>query len=188
MSDTIKRRPKPRPASRPKPRPGGGYLLAMTVLALLAAALLYAQTVTYTLTATQAQDDLLRDIITANNEKLCTTLAAVGGFACSQTQACAAAVLKNIPVGGGSACTAQQARASNVRIWPNTSPTDRTEYITFAIAGPEFVDQKPLIGAWQRIRACLKWGTDNQTARNASCTAAGLPANCQLFDPAVPCM
>lgn len=156
-------------------------LFIISMVAVIAPTLAFAQ-VTYTLAnVPQADDDSLAAIITSRNERLCTRLAAVGGFSCSQAQACTAALLKGINVTNGASCTAQNARASNVRIWPNATVADRNEYVLFQIATPSFNDQKAFINGWQQIRACLKWQTDNQTARNASCAAAGLPNLCTLY-------
>lgn len=163
---------------------------AAFLLAALVPVGLQAQTVTYTLAnVPQADDDDLALLITARNERLCTQLGAVGGFSCNQSQACAAALTKGYTVGGGASCSAAQARnasPSSVRIWPNASVSDRNEYILFRIASPSFADQKPFVQGWNQIRACLKWQTDNATARNTACAAHGLPNGCSLYPATCP--
>lgn len=161
-------------------------------LGMLGVSALEAQTVTYSLAnVPQADDDDLALLITARNERLCNQLAAVGGFSCTQAQACTAALLKGYTVTNGASCTAANARnatiggnVSSVRIWPNTSVADRNEYVLFKIASPSFVDQKPFVQGWNQIRACLLWQTQNTTQRNTACVAHGLANGCSLY-PAI---
>lgn len=163
-------------------------LILISLGAVIIPAISFAQ-VTYTLAnVPQADDDDLALLITARNERLCNQLAAVGGFSCTQAQACTAAVLKGYVVTNGASCTAANARqatlggvVSSVRIWPNTSVSDRNEYVLFRIASPAFIDQKPFITGWNQIRSCILWQTQNTTQRNAACAAHGLPNLCSLY-------
>lgn len=168
--------------------------IIITSMALgIVPAILTAQ-VTYSLAnVPQTDDDDLALLITARNEKLCNQLAAVGGFSCTQAQACTAALLKGYVVTGGAACTAANARnatlggvVTSIRIWPNTSVADRNEYVLFKIASPSFVDQKPFITGWNQIRSCILWQTQNTTQRNTACTAHGLPNGCTLYPTTCP--
>ena len=67
----------------------------------------------YTVNATAGQVTRLTKAVTIQNRQTC----AASGFpaSCTQAQVCVQA-----NAGGGAACTAGQARAANVRIYPNT--------------------------------------------------------------------
>lgn len=149
--------------------------IVFALLAVFAATTAFAQE-TYSVDATVQQVADLTAIINARNERLCYKVTAGAAFTCTQAAAC---TFFNAP--GGASCTATQARSVGARVYPNANATDRTEYVKFNMAGPQFTDQKAILPSWSQFKACLKWQTDNQTARDSSCSAAGLGAGCTLY-------
>jgi hypothetical protein len=91
---------------------------------------------------------------------------------CSQAQVCAAA-----NAAGGSSCTAAQARAAGVRIYPITF-AGREEFLSFGIALPKFLELVASQQQEDRRAFCESWNAANQTQRNAACTAMGAPTGC----------
>lgn len=85
----------------------------------------------YTLSAGATNVTTLTEVITFLNAETCARYGLPD--ACTQAQTCTAAVAT-----GGAGCTAAQARAGGVRIYPLTQ-AGREEFVTFGIALPEFL-------------------------------------------------
>lgn len=130
----------------------------------------------YTIAGTAGQVTDLADGIVATNIKTCKRLVPGTPVGCTQAAACTAA-----NAAGGASCTAAQARAANARIWIGTTQAGREEFVTFVFVAPHFQDLKATVAPAAQYQACLKWQTDNTTAKNSSCTAAGLAAGCTLY-------
>ncbi len=144
-------------------------LIPLLFLGLLAAASASAQE-TYSLQADAPSVVILTDLATFNNARTCLTLGLAVG--CTQAQACTAA-----NAAGGASCTAAQARAANVRIWPATL-AGREEYVMFQIAVPRFND---LAGGMDNLKEAvrkLQIPALSTVTKNSACSTMGLPAGC----------
>jgi hypothetical protein len=144
-------------------------LLVLAVL-VLAASAAHAQETYSVGPASAGNVTTVGTVMAALNRETCLRYSLAAS--CTQAQACAAA-----GAAGGSGCTASQARAAGVRIWPATF-AGREEYVTFGITLPRFLE---LVAAQQqetRRLFCEGWNASNTTARNNACTALGLAAGC----------
>ena len=148
---------------------------ALLVLVLLASPA--AAQETYTLSAAATNVTELTAIVTASNGRLCERYALAS--TCTQAQACTAAVTAGTTVGGGAACTATQARAAGIRIYPISQP-GREEFVMYAIAVPAFNAMKATIVSRTQEVQCQNWQTATQPQKDAVCTASGLSAGCLL--------
>jgi hypothetical protein len=121
----------------------------------------------YAVAASDAQVVELRIYELAKNREQCRRLGLAS--TCTQAQACTAA---NAP--GGASCTAAQARQAGCRIWPDTE-AGRLEFITFnpGWLADLFKSAKASTPAQIGTEYCIWWGTQNQTQREAVCTAIG---------------
>jgi hypothetical protein len=127
----------------------------------------------YTLSATANQVTNLTAAVASLNQDLCEKYELTAAN-CTQAQVCTAA---NIP--GGAACSPAQARAANVRIWPNTQ-AGREEFVTFYLVAPRFQDLiAGTVGA-NRGRYCKWWGLQDQTTKDAECSKVGQPPGCSI--------
>lgn len=129
---------------------------------------------TYSLSASAGQVADLRQYVLAINRGTCRRLAAAGGLACNQAQACTAA---NAP--GGSGCSATQARNAGCRIWPDTQ-AGREEFVTFQWNAPRFLEAKASLPSLAAPDYCDWWGAQNQTTKDAECTKIGAPTGCSI--------
>jgi hypothetical protein len=149
-------------------------ILPLVLVVLLAAVAAEAQE-NYTLPAGAGNVVTLTTVMGGLNRETCVRYSLAAN--CTQAQVCAAAAAP-----GGASCTANQARAAGVRIYPLTF-AGREEFVTFGIALPEFLR---LVSAQQsetRRIFCEGWTAANTTQRNNACTAIGLSAGC---DPVCP--
>lgn len=123
----------------------------------------------YTVAATAAQVVDLRIFELAKNRETCRRVNAAGAPNCTQGAACTAV---NAP--GGSGCSAAAARQAGVRIWPDTE-AGRLEFITFnpGWLADLFKAAKASTPGQINVEYCIWWGTQNQTQREAVCTAIG---------------
>lgn len=143
--------------------------LPLVFVVLLAAVAAEAQE-TYSLPAGAGNVTTLSTVMTGLNRETCLRYSL--SASCTQAQVCAAA-----GAAGGASCTAAQARAAGVRIYPITF-SGREEFVTFGIALPEFLR---LVAAQQsetRRLFCEGWNAATVTQRNNACTAIGLSAGC----------
>ena len=143
----------------------------LLLLAVLVAPATMAQEV-YSISATAAQVTTLTTMLRVQNEQVCTRTNQA--LTCTQAQACVAGGAV-----GGSSCTAAQARAANVRIFPSTL-AGREEFVLFGIAAPRFNVLKGEIVSWDQQRFCADWNASTQTEKDAVCSAATLPNGCEL--------
>jgi hypothetical protein len=149
--------------------------LPLVLVVLLAAVAAEAQETYSVGPASAAQVTTLTTVISALNRETCLRYSLAAS--CTQAQACAAAGAT-----GGSGCSAAQARAAGVRIWPATF-AGREEFTTHGIAVPGF---NALVSAQNnetRRIFCDGWTAATVTQRNNACTAIGLSAGC---DPVCP--
>lgn len=131
----------------------------------------------YTVNASAGQVSDLQQYTLSLNRALCRTLNLA--VTCTQAQACTAG-----NAAGGASCTASQARAANVRIWPDTL-AGREEYNLFFVAAPKLVEIRnlspitfvpgPAMGDY-----CVWWTAQNATTRNAECSKVGAPNGCSV--------
>lgn len=128
---------------------------------------------TYSLSAGAGNVVTLSAVITGQNGNICATYALPR--TCTQAQVCTAA---STP--GGASCTATQARAANVRIYPLTQP-GREEYVGFGIALPRFLELVAVQAAENLRSTCAAWNALTQGARDTFCTGTlGLAAGCSF--------
>lgn len=145
----------------------------LAVLMFFVAASVSAQE-TYSQNATANQVVDLRAALTADNETICEAKGLLE--TCTQAQVCVAA-----NVAGGASCTAAQARAAKVRIYPDTQ-AGRDEYVLHGLVSPAFTGAKARAAARAQIKLCRFWATANTTQKNSVCSAAGLPNGCELCE------
>lgn len=120
-----------------------------------------------------AQTSNLNAIITMENEKTCDSRGLA--LSCTKAQACVA-----YGAVGGASCTDAQARAVGAMIYPITNG-GRSDFVKFKYAGVAFTASKAELSAWNQIKYCrFTYPGQNQTARDAACTAKGLSAGCEL--------
>lgn len=137
--------------------------LLLVVTLLIVAASSEAQE-TYSLPASAGNVTTLTEIITYANGNVCASLNLAR--TCTQAQACTAA-----SVTGGASCTAANARAAKVRIYPLTT-AGREEYSQFEIAQPRFNElAASLQPVSQNFDFCTAW-TAASTANKNSCRTA----------------
>jgi bifunctional ADP-heptose synthase (sugar kinase/adenylyltransferase) len=150
--------------------------LIVTLAVLFAAAASASAQESYSTPATAQQVTDLTEGIGSFNVKTCKRLILAVG--CTQAQACVAA-----NAAGGASCTAAQASATvpSCRIYVTTTQAGREEFVNKVFVAPQFNDLKAVTPAINQYRGCLKWQTDNQTARDGSCTAAGITPPCTLY-------
>jgi hypothetical protein len=125
---------------------------------------------TYSLPAGAGNVATLTTLVTKHDGDTCQSYALPR--TCTQAQICIAA---STP--GGASCTAAQARAADVRIYPNTF-AGREEYVTFEVALPQFL---ALVSAQQsedRRAFCENWNAASVSTRNTFCTSIGLGTGC----------
>jgi len=127
---------------------------------------------TYSIPANAGQVSDLTAIVDANNGRVCERLNLATN--CAQSLACSTA-----NAAGGSGCSAAQARAAAVRIFPQTQ-AGREEFVQFMIAAPKFLAIKTDIILRAQERLCAFWSTANQTQKDALCTSSGQSAGCLL--------
>jgi hypothetical protein len=148
--------------------------LPLALVVLLAAVAAEAQE-TYSLPAGAGNVTTLTIVVAGANGDVCARYSLPR--TCTQAQACVAS-----NTAGGASCTANQARANNVRIYPLTF-AGREEFVTYGIALPGFLALIPSQNTETRRIFCDGWLAANTTARNNACTALGLSAGC---DPVCP--
>jgi hypothetical protein len=145
-------------------------ILIAVVITLLATAASAQET--YSQNATAGNVVELRGVVTADNEDTCEKAGL--SESCTQAQAC---VARN--AAGGASCTAAQARAAGVRIYPD-SEAGRNEYVLHTYVLPQFTVARARIALRHAIKLCRWWATANTTQKNAVCSAAGQPNGCEL--------
>jgi hypothetical protein len=131
----------------------------------------------YSVPATAQQQADLAEGVGSFNIKTCRRLSLAVG--CTQAQACVAA-----NAAGGASCTAAQASATvpSCRIYTSTTQAGREEFVQKVLVLPHFNDLKEAITPpMNQYQACLKWQTDNATARGTTCTSAGLASTCTMY-------
>jgi hypothetical protein len=143
--------------------------LPLVLVVLLAAVAAEAQE-TYSLPAGAGNVTTLSTVMAAMNRETCLRYSLAAN--CTQAQVCAAA---GAP--GGSGCSANQARAAGVRIYPITF-AGREEFVTFGIALPGFIALVTAQQSETRRIFCEGWTAATVTQRNNACTAVGLSAGC----------
>lgn len=124
----------------------------------------------YSTTATAQQVSDLRQHVLALNRVTCRRLQLTA--ACSQAQACVAA-----NAAGGASCTAAQARAANVRIWPDAQ-AGREEFIMWTWIVPRMLEARAALAGLTIADYCVWWDSQNQTTKDAECAKIGAPASC----------
>jgi hypothetical protein len=131
---------------------------------------------TYSLPAGAGNVTTLSVVITGMNGGIC--VASGLPRTCTQAQACTAT---GAP--GGASCSAAQARAAGIRIYPLTQP-GREEFVTWVIAVPKFLELVAAQQAEMVRAACEAWNALTQGQRDTVCTATlGLPAGCSFGCP-----
>lgn len=145
-------------------------LLILAAFALLPAGLQAQEA--YTVNASVGQVARLTKAITIANRQTCGQ----SGFPASCTQA---QVCTQVNAGGGSACTAAQARAANVRIYPNTL-AGREEYVTFGLVVPAFQQLTATAATTDQQDFCAAFKAAATATQNATCTSYGLAAGCEI--------
>lgn len=122
----------------------------------------------YTVNSSAAQVVRLTKAVTIANRQTCATY----GFpsACVQADTCTAK--------GLGACTPAQARAANVRIYPNTL-AGREEFVTFGLVVPAFQQLMSTAVTTDQQDFCGAFKAASQATRDATCTTYGLPAACE---------
>lgn len=125
----------------------------------------------YTVNSSAAQVVRLTKAVTIQNRQTCASQ----GFPASCTQA---TICVQVNAAGGASCTAAQARASNVRIYPNTL-AGREEFITFALIVPAFQQLMGTAVSTDQQDFCGAFKAASQATRDATCTTYGLPAACE---------
>jgi len=126
----------------------------------------------YAVNATAGQVTRLTKAVTIQNRQTC----AASGFPASCTQA---QVCTFVNAAGGASCTAAQARASNVRIYPNTL-AGREEYITFGLLIPAFQQLTSTAVTTDQQDFCAAFKAAIQGTKDATCATYGLPAACEI--------
>lgn len=123
----------------------------------------------YTVNATAAHVTRLDRQRTRWNTAVCARFALAPS--CTQALACSSA--------GVGSCVTANIRAADIEIFPNTL-TGRNDYFVQKIL-------KALADAWKSddvakdaALQCVNWTAANQTTRDGMCTAASLPAGCDL--------
>lgn len=124
---------------------------------------------TYSQAASAAQVLDLSAIITADNEDTCEGRSLAEN--CTQAQICTAA-----NVAGGASCTAANARAAGVRIYPLTF-AGRDEYVLHNFVLPRFLAARARISQRHRVKECRFWATATNTQKNTVCQALGIPSS-----------
>lgn len=133
---------------------------------------------TYSLSATANQVTDLRQHVLAENRALCRRYSvALASCQTSQGTICAAA-----NAAGGASCTAAQARAAGVRVWPDTQ-AGREEFVTFSWVAPDFQAARtetpqPFIPGPAMGDYCEWWKAQNQTTKDAECSKISAPTPC----------
>jgi hypothetical protein len=125
----------------------------------------------YTVNATAGQVTRLTKAVTIQNRQTCAQY----GFipACTQAQVCV-----QVNAAGGASCTAAQARASNVRIYPNTQP-GREEFVTFALVVPAFQQLMATAVSTDQADFCAAFKAAAPATQNSTCATFGLAAACE---------
>lgn len=142
-------------------------LLALTFLGFCGLA--EAQEV-YTLNANATQVGQLDRARAAKNRQTCQRYALP--TTCTQAQVCTAA---SSP--GGAACTPAQARAANVRVYPQTQ-AGREEFIGVELVLPAISIGTGSAAADERKAACSWFNLQTQPTKDAECSKWGLDVGC----------
>lgn len=125
----------------------------------------------YTVNSSAAQVVRLTKAVTIQNRQTCASQ----GFPASCTQA---TICVQVNAAGGASCTAAQARASNVRIYPNTL-AGREEFVTFSLVVPAFQQLMSTAVSTDQQDFCAAFKAAAQGTKDATCTTYGLPAACE---------
>ncbi len=123
----------------------------------------------YTVNATATQVTRLDRQRTRWNASVCARFALLAS--CTQAQACTAA---NV-----SPCNTTNIRNADIEIFPNTL-TGRQDYLVQKIIREAAEKWKADDVAKDAAQQCVNWTAANQTTRDGMCTAASLPAGCDL--------
>jgi len=126
----------------------------------------------YNVAATAGQVTRLTKAVTIQNRQTC----GASGFPASCTQA---QVCTFVNAAGGASCTAAQARAANVRIYPNTL-AGREEFVTFALVVPAFQQLVSIAVSTDQQDFCAAFKAAAQGTNNATCATYGLPTVCEI--------
>jgi hypothetical protein len=170
------------------------FVLVFVLLAL--AAPLCAQTPTptpapetYSVVANSARVGDLIQIVMMRNQKTCQRIHSQNGqnpwpvpYTCTQVQACAAANPPVVPCDESTNAGRNALRAANVRVYPSGF-AGRDEFVSFALAAPQFIDQTNAVPSWQRYVQCLSWQAADAAGKNQMCSQAGLSPDCRLYGP-----
>lgn len=145
-------------------------LLILATLFLLPAGLQAQEA--YAVNATAGQVTRLTKAVTIQNRQTCAS----SGFSanCTQAQVCTQA-----NAAGGASCTAAQARAANVRIYPNTLAR-REEFVTFGLVVPAFQQLTATATTTDQQDFCAAFKAAAQGTKDATCATYGLPAACEI--------
>lgn len=127
---------------------------------------------TYSVAASVGQTADLRQFVLSKNRRTCQAQGLA--VTCTQAQACTSA-----NAAGGASCTAAQARAANVRIWPDTQ-AGREEFVIFFWLAPLFSQAKASLPTLAAPDYCAWWTLQNQTTRDTECTKIGAPTGCSI--------
>lgn len=125
----------------------------------------------YTVNATAGQVTRLTKAVTIQNRQTCASQ----GFGplCTQGQICV-----QVNAAGGNSCNPAQARAANVRIYPNTL-AGREEFVTFALVVPAFQQLMGTAVMTDQQDFCAAFKAAAQGVKDATCATYGLPAACE---------
>lgn len=123
---------------------------------------------TWLLSPTVGQVSRTTKAVTIQNRQTCASMGL--GPTCIQADICTAK--------GLAACTPAQARAANVRIYPNTQP-GREEFVTFVLVIPAFQQLMSTAVTSDVQDFCGAFKAASQATRDATCTTYGLPAACE---------
>lgn len=127
---------------------------------------------TYSVNAPAGVVTDITSLVSIQNQRTCERITLASS--CTQAQACT-----QVGAAGGASCTAAQARASNVRIYPATT-AGREEWVNQEIVIPDVNDRRATIPGRYNERRIGAWAVATTAQRNAMCAAVN------AVDPNVP--
>jgi len=145
----------------------------------------------YQVVATSPRVADMIQIVDMRNQKTCQRIHVQNGknpwpvpYVCTQAEVCTATMPPITPCDDATSQGRSNLRQANARIYPNTF-SGRDEFMSFVIAGPQFLDQINAVPSWQRFVQCIAWHGADAAARNQMCAQAGLSPDCRLYG--LPC-
>jgi hypothetical protein len=128
----------------------------------------------YTVPVNDARQIQVSIMVDYNRIQICDRLSLVGA-ACTQANACTTVVPA---AAGGASCSAAQARAAKVRLYPQTQP-GREEWFTFEYVVGGLQDLKDHAEVAIKALRARYIAAQNTATKDADCTAIGTVASCQ---------